>query len=124
MYGFMNTFAQKLKALRRGQTQVAFAKRLGIPQNTYHRYEAGERVPDIRVLQQIATRLDISADWLLDMQEETDHPHSNAPGTHTPHVAEKYMQSLKEKDRTIAAQAESIVNLSRSIVQLTSKRVQ
>ena len=55
------TFAERLKLLRGhlGMTQTAFAKKLGLPQNTYHRYEKGERVPDINALTKISKSLSI-----------------------------------------------------------------
>lgn len=61
----MNSLKARLKSLRGDMTQAKFAKKLGLAQNSYHRYEAGERVPGIKVLSKMASRLGVSTDWLL-----------------------------------------------------------
>ena len=104
-------FSGKLKTLRGGLTQTAFAKKLGIPQNTYHRYEKGERVPDIKALSKISKSLNISADELLGLADLKHLPACNG------HLSNS--NSLFDaKDATIAKQAETIVNLTRSLKKI------
>lgn len=109
------TFGERMKMLRGDLTQTAFAKKLGLPQNTYHRYEKGERVPDIKALIKIAKSLHMSADDLLGLgaahYESNGKNHSGRNGT-TP----------DEKDATIARQAESIVNLTRSLKKIVEQK--
>lgn len=104
-------FAGKLKMLRGDLTQTAFAKKLGIPQNTYHRYEKGERVPDIKALTKISKSLNISADELLGLGDLKNLLSSNGHLSHSNYV-------FDTKDATIAKQAESIVNLTRSLKKI------
>ena len=111
------TFAERLKLLRGhlGMTQTAFAKKLGLPQNTYHRYEKDERVPDIKALAKISRSLHISADELLGLHTLKHAPATNNPVSNTPCGADP-------KDATIAKQAETIVNLTRSLKKIIASR--
>ncbi len=118
----MKAFPDRLKALRGNMKQAEFARKLGVAQNSYHRYEAGERVPDINVLSQMASVLGVSADWLLGRGEEKDGVSAGyrAPGRVAEPQAEDgaYCPNPDQKDKTIANQAESIVNLTRSLAKL------
>ncbi|MEI7947490.1 MAG: helix-turn-helix transcriptional regulator [bacterium] len=104
-------FSGKLKVLRGNLTQTAFAKKLGIPQNTYHRYEKGERVPDINALSKISKSLNISADELLGL---ADLKHSTGRNGHLSNSN----LAFDTKDATIAKQAETIVTLTRSLKKI------
>ena len=103
--------------------QAEFARKIGIAQNSYNRYESGERVPDITVLSQLASRLRVSTDWLLGLSDKTNTP-SAAPSV--AQVAEPSTvdyascSACNQKDQTIANQAESIVNLSRSLSEIVN----
>ena len=46
---FLSVFSDRLKTLRGELKQAEFARKVGIAQNTYSRYESGERIPDIEV---------------------------------------------------------------------------
>lgn len=124
----MRAFPARLKMLRGDAKQAVFARKLGIPQNSYHRYEAGERVPDIDILSQMASRLGVSADWLLGREGKTDEPAAARPFPEK--VAEHaddagaYGASQDQKDKTIANQAESIVNLTRSLAKIVGSGIQ
>ena len=50
-------FAKKLKALRGSQSQVAFAKRLGISQSTLNRLENLEQSVTLYLLEKMGDRL-------------------------------------------------------------------
>ena len=106
-------FSGKLKMLRGDLTQTAFAKKLGIPQNTYHRYEKGERVPDIQALSKISKGLNISADELLGLADLNHFPARNGHLSNSNAV-------LDTKDATIAKQAETILNLTRSLKKIVA----
>lgn len=121
----MSTFSDKLKKLRGALTQSEFARRIGLAQNSYHRYESGERIPDIDVLSKLASRLDVSTDWLLGLEDNEENPPAivfpqAVSEHHDPN--EIYCPSCGQKDKTIASQAESIVNLTRSLDALTHKK--
>ena len=121
----MNAFPDKLKALRGNMKQAEFARKIGIAQNSYNRYESGERVPDITVLSQLASRLRVSTDWLLGLADDSN---TTPAAPSTPRVAElstvEYSSctACNQKDQTIANQAESIVNLSRSLAEIVNAR--
>ena len=109
------TFPARLQLIRGDLTQTAFAKKLGIQQNTYHRYEKGDRVPDIKALIKISKCLHISADELLGL----NHLKHGLPnqGHSTQHASAPDI-----RDETIAKQAETITNLSRSLKKLAEKK--
>ena len=120
----MTSFSTRLKSLRGNMKQAEFARKIGIAQNSYNRYESGERVPDIAILSQLASRLRVSTDWLLGLSDETNTPPSAAPSV--AQVAEPSTvdyascSACNQKDQTIANQAESIVNLSRSLAEIVN----
>jgi transcriptional regulator with XRE-family HTH domain len=123
---FLSVFSDRLRTLRGELKQAEFARKVGIAQNTYSRYESGERVPDIEVLARLAARLGVSADWLLGLDSEdaisttAALPDQNAKPCEP--VAAAYCPACGQKDVTIASQAESIVNLTRSLAALANLR--
>jgi len=68
-----DTFANRLlwSRLRRDYTQVDLAKQAEIDQAQISNYEAGRREPNIENLRRIAQALDITADYLLGLTDET-----------------------------------------------------
>ncbi len=123
---FLSVFSDRLRTLRGELKQAEFARRVGIAQNTYNRYESGERIPDIEVLVRLAARLGVSADWLLGLDSKDAVPAAAAlPDQDTEPrdpVAAAYCPACGQKDVTIACQAESIVNLTRSLTALAKLR--
>ena len=123
---FVSTFSDRLKTLRGEMKQAEFARRIGLAQNSYNRYEAGERVPDIDILSQMASRLGVSTDWLLGFEDGkgTVPPvlplPENISENHDPNTA--YCSACVRKDKTIASQAESIVNLTRSLTEIVGRK--
>jgi len=109
------TFAARLRLIRGDMTQTAFAKKLGFPQNTYHRYEKDERVPDIKALAKISKSLHISADELLGL-----HTLKHAPANNN--ALSSKTCGFDAKDAAIAKQAETIVNLTRSLKKMIESR--
>lgn len=61
----MKTINDRIKELRReGETQIEFAERMGTTQASISRYLNG-RQPDRETLIKIASRANVSLDWLL-----------------------------------------------------------
>ena len=122
----MSLFSDRLKTLRGELKQAEFARKVGIAQNTYSRYESGERIPDIEVLVRLAARLGVSTDWLLGLDSKDAVPATAAlPDQDTKSrapVAAAYCPVCGQKDVTIACQAESIVNLTRSLAAIVNLR--
>ena len=123
---FLSVFSDRLRTLRGELKQAEFARKVGLAQNTYNRYESGERIPDIEVLVRLAARLGVSTDWLLGLDSEdaisttAALPDQNAKPCEP--VAAAYCPACGQKDVTIASQAESIVNLTRSLATLAKLR--
>lgn len=77
----MNSFGERLKEARGSESQTSFAKRLGISQVAYSRYELNQREPGLDALYQIGITTGCSIDWLLgltDAQRSGQQP-VNAP---------------------------------------------
>lgn len=51
--------------LKKGVTQKELAKRLGIATNSLSRYEIGERIPSLEMIEKIALALDVSPSVLI-----------------------------------------------------------
>lgn len=67
-------FADRLKQLRikKGLTQVEFAKKFNISSGTIAMWETGKRTPDVETLKKIANFFDVTLDYLLFDNLETD----------------------------------------------------
>ena len=63
----------RLKELRKKNnlSQAEFASKIGMQQQQYSRYEKGEREPQLKHIRRICKQFDISADWLLGL-DQTD----------------------------------------------------
>lgn len=69
----MSVFSERLKALRiKNQvTQKEIAEYLNIKTNAYQNYEYGKREPNIDNLIKISNYLNVSADYLLGISDDT-----------------------------------------------------
>jgi len=74
----MNAFPDRIESLRKGITQRDFARKLGIPLNTYTNWVRGVRMPNVDAIINICTRLGVSADWLLGLSDNPA-PNRQAP---------------------------------------------
>lgn len=75
MYTFYDSaFPAKLKALRikRGKSQEALAKELGISRSCLANYENGNRQPDQEMLIRIADTFEVLIDYLIDRDNFRD----------------------------------------------------
>ena len=74
----MTGLGERLKQVRGGQSQAVFAKKLGLTQVAYSRYEADLREPSLDTIYQIGILNGVSADWLLGLPSA---PAGTATGT-------------------------------------------
>ncbi|MBQ6924468.1 MAG: helix-turn-helix transcriptional regulator [Kiritimatiellae bacterium] len=65
----MEPFCTRLKAVRGAESQASFAKKIGVTQVTYGRYELGVREPDLATLTRIGLVGNVSVDWLLGIKD-------------------------------------------------------
>lgn len=58
---------ENIRRLRkaRGYTQKGFSEKLGIPVSSYSNYENGNRVPDMDIIQKIASALNVHVDDII-----------------------------------------------------------
>lgn len=64
MVGAGETIGDRIAAIRAGETEVAFASKVGVHKNTLRRYEANDRDPDADFLLAL-TRLGYNTNWIL-----------------------------------------------------------
>ena len=84
----LEIFSDRFRGLRVGESQGAFAKRLGIGQVTVSQYERGDREPSLTTLKQIAECLSVSADYLLGLSDSPSPPGQGAnSATNSPGAA-------------------------------------
>ena len=65
MQKYFDKFLLRLKELQGGESVSAFARRLGMPQNTLDCYMRGARKPSVELLTRVCDNRGVSADWLL-----------------------------------------------------------
>lgn len=59
----------RLLELRGNMSQSAFSKNLGILQQTYARWELGDRQPKLQDLASLASHFGVTTDWLLGLSD-------------------------------------------------------
>ena len=66
-------FSQNLRKARAntGKTQLEVATMLGIREGAYQHYEYGKREPDLKKFRELCKILNVSADFLLGITNET-----------------------------------------------------
>lgn len=66
----MQNYGERLKQARKacGLTQQQAAESVGVPQQTWQRYESGKFDLKMSTIYRICKALDISADWLLGLE--------------------------------------------------------
>lgn len=64
-------FGRRLRTVvkSRGYTQRQLSRHLDVSEQAVSRYIRGDRMPNSRVLMQLAISLDVSADYLLGLKE-------------------------------------------------------
>lgn len=72
-----NKFPERLKEARKAKklTQKELAERLGITENNIGHYENGRNKPPFEIILKLCMELDVSADWLLDIQNKHNTTH-------------------------------------------------
>ena len=63
---------KRLAELRGNTSQAAFAKSLGVLQQTYARWELGDRQPKLQDLAALASQFGVTTDWLLGLTDNKD----------------------------------------------------
>lgn len=68
-----NKISSRIKELRTSLslTQSAFAESIGTSQNALSGYENGDRIPSYDILISIATKYNVSLDWLCGLSDKT-----------------------------------------------------
>lgn len=81
-------FNEKLKELRKEKqiTQKELANILEVSTTCYAGYEQGYREPDFKTLKKICLFFDVSADYLLGLEDETGSKTYNNFGIHNGNV--------------------------------------
>ena len=71
-HDIISEVAMRLKTARedKGWSQTELAKRIGVPQSTVTRIEAGQRFPTKQTATNIASALDVGIDWLMRGNED------------------------------------------------------
>ena len=87
----MRIFCERLKMLRDNESQASFARKIGLSQVTYSRYESGAREPDLETLFQIGKVCGVSIDWLLGLVDDSP------TALHNPKIsfAEQKLEAVK-----------------------------
>ena len=111
--------SERIKEVRQRakETQAEFSKSINIDQKTISRFENGVQLPNCNTLITIATKYEVSTDWLLGGHEKTD--------THDlqDHVTEleiekkeliERIEEQKENIRTFRLALETIAKQNRS----------
>ena len=80
------SFGERLRAIRKekGMSQDEFANLLGTSKQVLSRYETGQRIPKITQVQLYASRLNVSADYLMGDSAEEAVFNSLCKGDHPP----------------------------------------
>ena len=72
------SFLVLLNELRGERSATEFALFLGIPQTTFNNYLIGKRKPSIELIKNVCAKCNVSADWLLGIENELDGIETNS----------------------------------------------
>lgn len=63
---------ENIRSLRKasGYTQKGFSEKIGIPVSSYSNYENGNRVPDLEIIQKIASALNVQVNEILGTEKD------------------------------------------------------
>ena len=100
----MKKIFARLKEVRGDLSQVAAARKIGICQQGWARYERGGATPGAEVIVQICSKFNVSADWLLGLSD-----HRN--GTCTPVADPALTQKIDELSAENARLKEEMLRL-------------
>lgn len=106
------SFSSRLKELRGNKTQSAIAAELQVNQQTYARWELGDRQPKLQDLASIALHFGVSSDWLLGVDKSK---HAKKLNSVMGDKTELYMAECQECKK----KAVQIERLERIIDKLT-----
>jgi transcriptional regulator with XRE-family HTH domain len=95
------SFPDRLKELRKEKTQIAIAKELQVNQQTYARWELGDRQPKLQDLASIALHFGVTTDWLLGLPEVPQGAEVNIDWKKKAIDAEKKLLSIKSVVRNL-----------------------
>ena len=109
----VEAFSQRLKALRekKGLTQDALARELGIGRAALGLYENGDRQPNIEILRRIAEHFNVSSDYLIGRGE----------GTPTIGWSAETMEHIAEAKKTVERTKNGALQLILGLQELISK---
>ena len=93
--------------MKKGLSQLAFAKILGISQQTIGSWETGRTSPDLETLIKIASFFNVSTDYLLGV---TDVPTKNNVQSNLIKLSDEELQLIK-KYRELPLKAQKKLNL-------------
>lgn len=85
-------FAERMKMLRGQRTQMEMASYLNVTQTAYAYWETGKRQPKLDLLAFICQRMNVSADWLLGLNDLPQRPE--------PSIGEKLAALKAQAERT------------------------
>lgn len=76
----MESFGNRLRELRKDKaiTQKEIAKILGVSTTCYAGYEQGYREPDFKILKKLCVIFDVTADFLIGLEDETGTKYNNS----------------------------------------------
>jgi len=77
---FMNTFGERIKSRRKKvglKRQQDLADLCGVSLQSINYYESGTRLPDVEVLHKLATHLECSSDYLIQLEKAATHDKAN-----------------------------------------------
>lgn len=96
----MKKVVLRLKELRGEESQAQFAAKLGLPQQTYYRYESGKSEPPLTLLKNISLKFGVSADWLLGLSSSKQPKSGNANSQ----ISQAKLEGLKAAIRSLLDQ--------------------
>ena len=112
--------AKRLRECREkmGYSKMEAAKRIGISQPAYLRYEAGERTPSLQVIKEIAEVFQTSPDYLIGRTNSSKVKSHTVYESENPElflIVDKYREADKEQLKRLLAYLEKFEQIGRTI---------
>lgn len=112
----MKYFSGRLRELRGDAPQSAFAKKFGVSQVTWGRWELGQREPDLDTIHKICETESVSADWLLGLTDD------RTPGTDRAPIRKGLELGKDNASAIVAKVVESKTPIGRKALSVVAQR--
>ncbi len=120
----MSVFGDRLRVLRKTVSQAEFARKLGENQQTYARWENGDREPELEKVKILANQLGVTTDYLLGLtgaSQTVDQLKSASAPSETTRITANDVSKLIEENCELAKAARDLGEAHKQLINTNAE---